>query len=371
MTVALSAFLLGAAGQQVPSRQVRLSLGATWRPDSAAMSVVSGVVYGPAGSMGELTLVNPTTLGVNPFVAVIQGTHSAVQGQYLVLNDTYRTLAITAQHASQWRRALICVTVDDSEAAGVASSPTTDRGRLHLLDGALSATDPAALPAAPHNTLALGYVNIPPTGQAVTVTSYSHRTAARGGVLPVQSTGWDRPGHSGFAPRHDGEYRHHPLRDLEFGLGGLWVPPPPGPVAVIGPHTPGSIQTLSHNTWTKVLVLLPSEDPYGGYSGASAYRWVCPAGMGGVYEAVANGRWTGLAAGRRFIGIRKNEVQLQYGEGAVFNGGSSAAYNTPSIVATYRLAPGDHLTMWAFQDSGSSLALQLEGCYWTVKRIAL
>lgn len=215
--------VLGATGQQLSAKLLRLTDAAKWRPSGAALGTLSGVVAGPAGGMGELTLVNPTTLNVNPFVAVVQGSLSADQGAYEVPNDALVALAITGQHASQYRRALVMVSVDDSQASGVASSATTDRARLLITDGALSAVSPGALPAVPANTLLLGEIGIPPVGQTVTLTPYNPRTTTRGGILPVINDASILPGHAGALPVFDGQYRHHPVNGLEVAEGGVWV----------------------------------------------------------------------------------------------------------------------------------------------------
>jgi hypothetical protein len=247
----LDPMILGSTGKVTAARVIRLAKGAVWRPSAAALGAVSGVVYGPAGSMLELTLVNPTTVGANPGVAVIQGTHSTSQGQYEVTNDAYATLAVTAQHASQYRRALVVIGVDDAQAAGVTSTATTDRPRLTTIDGALSASAPGALPALPANYLALGEVGIPPTGQTVTLTPYNPRTVTRGGILPVVNDASTTPGHGAEAGAYTGQYRDHPTLGLQRWTGTRWYAPTEGYVSqttdisgnIIVPHSLGVTPT--------------------------------------------------------------------------------------------------------------------------------
>lgn len=190
-------FALGAAGQVLSGKVLRHAVGAAWRPSSAVLGAVSGVVQGPAGSMMELTLLTPTSARVNPGTAVIQGTFATDQGQYVVTNDAAVTVTWSGQSASQYRRALIIAEAADSQVAGVASSPTTDRAILRVVEGNLSPTGPGALPALPATALALGEVSIPPTGQTVTLTPYNPRTVARGGVQPVFDDTSTVPGHGG------------------------------------------------------------------------------------------------------------------------------------------------------------------------------
>jgi hypothetical protein len=185
--------LLGAAGQVMSGRLLRLSLGAAFRP---ATSRRAPRLRGPrraAQHDGELTLPSNTQLTVQPFRAVIQNTQDATAGAYVDPNDAAgHPLAVTAQDATQFRRAWWWY-VDDSQVAGVASTATTDRAVLEILDGALAASAGAAALPAPDNVAGLGEVLIPPVGQTVTLTPYNPRTGLRHGILPVLATGPPSP----------------------------------------------------------------------------------------------------------------------------------------------------------------------------------
>jgi hypothetical protein len=217
-------YLLGAGGQVLSGRLGRLALGATFRPAATGMQVVSGVLAGPPNTQGELSLVG-TTLTVQAFRAVIQSALDATAGSYLVPNDAPVTFTTTAQHASQFRRSLIAVRVDDSQVSGVASSSTTDRATLEVLDGALAVSQAAAvLPTPAGSWLALGEILIPPAGQTVTLTPYNPRTGMRHGILPVLADGSTITGHDGAPGTAVGQYRDHPVRGLERWDGTLWSP---------------------------------------------------------------------------------------------------------------------------------------------------
>lgn len=229
MTLLSPPFALGAAGQVLSGKLLRLSGGAPFRPGATGVLGVSGVLAGPPNTMGELALPNNTSVTVQAFRAVIQNTQDATQGQYEVTNDAAVTLGAAdgfpAQDATQFRRAYVLVAVDDSQVSGVASSATTDRARLYVLGGALAATaGAAALPALPNNPLALGELLVPPTGQTVTLTPYNPRTTTRGGILPVLVDGSTVTGHDGAPPGHDGQARWHPSHGLQLALGGAWGP---------------------------------------------------------------------------------------------------------------------------------------------------
>jgi hypothetical protein len=131
-------------------------------------------------------------------------------------------MAVTAQDATLARRSYLAVVVDDSETSGVASTATTDRSSVQVIDGPLAATNPAlpALTAYP-NILLLGEFLIPSTtsGQSVTWTPYSPRTGLRGAILPIVADGSTLSGHDGAPGVHDGQYRDHPTLGLQ-----RWIP---------------------------------------------------------------------------------------------------------------------------------------------------
>jgi hypothetical protein len=234
-------YALGAAGQVFSGKNLRLAAGAAFRSAAAGgVQGTSGVLYGPAGAMGELTLNSNTSLTIAPFRAVVQNTQDVTQGQYLISNDAAvtATTAVTAglptvpaQDASQFRRAYVAAYVADSQVTGVASSATTDRAVLDILPGALAATAGAAgYPAVPANALLLGELLLPPAGQTVTVTPYNQRTTTRGGVLPVIADGGTRPGHDGAPGLFVGEPRDHPTFGLQRWTGTAWAEPSPAQV---------------------------------------------------------------------------------------------------------------------------------------------
>jgi hypothetical protein len=209
----------------------RLALGAAFRPAATGVQVISGVLAGPANTMGELALPSNTQLTVQPFRAVIQSALDATAGSYLVPNDAVVTLAVTAQNATLFRRSMVVVRVDDSQVSGVASSGTTDRAVLEIIDGALAASAvAAALPTPTGSWLALGEILIPPTGQTVTVTPYNPRTGLRHGIQPgIVVDGATTTGHDGAPGSTVGQYRDHPTLGLQRWDGTAWVAAGPSP----------------------------------------------------------------------------------------------------------------------------------------------
>jgi hypothetical protein len=216
-------FLLGAAGQVLSGRLGRLALGSVFRPAATGVQIISGVLAGPANTQGELSLAG-NLVTVQAFRAVIQSALDATAGSYEVINDAAYTFpALTAQHATQYRRSLVVVRVDDSQVSGVASSAATDRATLEILDGALAASSAATvLPAPAGSWLALGEVLIPPTGQAVTLTPYNPRTGLRHGILPVIADGSTVTGHDGAPGLNVGQVRDHPTYGQQRWDGARW-----------------------------------------------------------------------------------------------------------------------------------------------------
>jgi hypothetical protein len=218
------ALWMGNPAVQHTAQNDRLMLAGLHRPETGQtatnrpLTAAGGVVAGPAGTMGEVTLLSNTQFTVNPARWVVPSTASALHGVYKVQNDAVSTLGITAQNATQFRRSYFGVWVIDSFVAGSGD----DLPHWGLVDGALAASAVAAtLPSGgtlPANFLALGEFLIPPVGQTVTWTPYDVRTGLRGGILPVTAT-------DTRAPANDGQYRDHPTRGLERGAGGAWVAP--------------------------------------------------------------------------------------------------------------------------------------------------
>jgi hypothetical protein len=216
------ALWMGNPAVQHTAQNDRLFRAGLLRPETGQtaanrpLTAASGVLVGPAGTMGEVALLSNTQFTVNPARWLIYSSASALGGSYEVTNDAVETLAITAQDASQYRRSYFGVWVVDSFVAG-SGDDLPHRG---LIDGALATSAvAAALPAAgaqPANFLALGEFLIPPVGQAVTYTPYDLRTGLRGGVLPTTAT-----------DTRNGSYlwqlRRHPTLGLQEWNGTAWV----------------------------------------------------------------------------------------------------------------------------------------------------
>lgn len=266
-------FTLGATGVTTSARFDRTALGAHFRPNTAAVSAVSGFLAGPTNTQGELSLVSDTLLRVQPFTAVVQGTNNSQQGQYVVPNGTQRDLAVVAKDASLFRRALIVVRVADSLEAGVASSATTDGAWLEIVPGTLAASNPV-LPATPANALAAGELSIPSvaSGQPVTLTPYNPRTTGRGGILPVFADTSTVPGHGNAPGLHLGEYRDHPARGLERWNGAGWGLPTVRPL--FQGYAAAAVTGIPAG-WVDLAFATENWDSHNGH-GADPFAYVIP-----------------------------------------------------------------------------------------------
>lgn len=228
------------------ARGDRLAAGAAFAPGSAALSGRSGILPAAAGGRGEVTVINNGTVRVNPFRAVVQGTRSGTQGQYVVTNDAAVDRPIGAQAAGVSRKDLVVTVVGDSAYA----PDTADAGDVIVLPGDPAASNPQEpAPGGPNrgNFLVHGVLNVPPTGGSVTFTPRpSLLTVAAGGVRPVDAG-------DTTAGAHEGQYRHRrgpqwwdaeaekwrPVvthRLIRDGGGG-GVLPVPGPHTIHAPRT--------------------------------------------------------------------------------------------------------------------------------------
>jgi hypothetical protein len=326
----------------------RLALGSSFIPGPTGLLTVSGVLYGPTNTMGELSLAGGN-ITVKPFRAVVQCSLDATAGQYLVVNDADAVFATTAQHATQFRKGLVVIDVDDSQVNGVASSATTDRARMYLLDGALAATSgAAALPALPDSSLALGEYLIPPAGQAVTITPYNPRTTNRNGILPVINDASTLPGHAGAAPVHDGAYRHHPVNGLEVGEGGAWVPAADRTAPLFRARRQ-AFQYFSANTFTTIGWDTEDIDTHNGYTIGSDGGYACQ--RAGWHRITAFVTLGAAPPGRTIVRVTKNGGAAYIGasrpNGTTGNAGSGCDGMMGMIV-------GDKAYVQVYSDAGAT-----------------
>jgi hypothetical protein len=218
----VGAYALGASGQVISGKLLRLSLGAAFRPAATGVQVISGVLAGPPNTMGELTLLSNTQLTVQPYRAVVQNTQDATAGAYEIPNDAVATLGAPgllragrhpvppgADHDLRGRRAGRRV----RRQPGVPHDPARRAGRVRR--GSRAARDPA-------NALNLGELLIPPVGQTVTLTPYNPRTGLRHGILPVLNDGSTITGHDAAPGAHVGQYRDHPTLGVQRWDGTRW-----------------------------------------------------------------------------------------------------------------------------------------------------
>lgn len=198
----------------------RLSLGAGFTPGAAALSGRTGSIPGPTGGVGAVTVLSNTSLRVDPFRAVIQGTRSGLQGQYLFINDAPVDLAIDAQAAGVSRKDLLVALVRDSAFA----PDTLNNAVLVVVKGTAAASNPAEPSLGGVNLgnhYVIGVINVPPTGQSVTFTYRSAFVVAVGGIAPAVAG-------ETTAGVYAGQYRDHPTDGLQRWTGTAWERVRPG-----------------------------------------------------------------------------------------------------------------------------------------------
>jgi hypothetical protein len=134
--------------------------------------------------------------------------------------------------------------------------------------------------------------------------------------------------------------------------------------------TSGSISTAS-GVWSEVPCAVEEEDGLNGHSTAAlTERWVCPAGEGGLYLCAGSVQFASNATGKRWAAVRKNAADYLPAHGVMAPGATAGTVNVASAVSLYRLAPGDYLSLWASQDAGAALAVNLANTGWWLSRVS-
>jgi hypothetical protein len=368
--VALTAFALGAAGQVIPGRLFRHAVGAAFRQSGTGLQVVSGVLAGAPNTQGELALVSNTQLTVQPFRAVIQNSQDLTAGAYLVPSETAQTFTaggaagqtIPAQDASQFRRALVTLHVDDAQVAGSGGNAST----LEVLPGALAATAGAAvLPATPANALNLGELLIPPTGQTVTLTPYNPRTGIRHAIVPVIADTSTVVGHGAAQGSHDGQYRDAPLGQAPtVGAGGpqrwngsllRWDPVSPVDFPFARLRQTTAVGPFSASTWVDMPMQGEDFDSHNGHDlVTNNSRWYCPAGQGGLYAVEANVSFGAFGAGGYIVAARiaKNASEINGAQSHTSNLNAGGGPQQATGRHLVQVAPGDYLYVQGYTSAG-------------------
>jgi hypothetical protein len=375
VTVQSPPLLLSAAGIVHPSRTFRQALGAMFRPAAAPLAAAAGAIYGPAGTMGETTLVTDVLLRVAPAVWIVNGSRNAKQGQYLVPNDESIDLAVPGKDAALSRRALIAVVVEDSQEDGTANTAANNEAFVTIVPGALAASNPA-LPAAPANSLLLGELSIPSTasGSPVTITRYDSRTVMRGGILPVIADGSNTPGHDGYPGQFVDEHRAHPTRGLERWSGAVWQPPQRVGFARLFAYATVARPGFTAG-WQDVDLNAEDLDTHGAHTtGASLVTgqryFTCPVGQAGRYSVEGGVTFDGATGGAQINSrVLKNNAVFRggAGAGAVFGANGSSSITGTKILD---LAEGNTVHIQGYCSSGWGTGVYTDGGSWmSVERI--
>lgn len=167
-----------------PADTDRLVLEGLLNPPGAA---VSGARHGVGTGASELQVTENATPNMSVNVALghgwVDGTENANQGTYHIYNDATVNLVIAAADATNPRKDLVVLRVQDAQYSGA-----TNAASLAVITGTPAASP--AEPTVPANAIVLAMVDVPANDTAITnsqITDRRRRAAGLGGVGVVTS----------------------------------------------------------------------------------------------------------------------------------------------------------------------------------------
>lgn len=200
-----------------PTEDARL-ITAYFQPSSTSgLHGMGGVLPAPPGFMGEVTLLGPEAILVNPARWVVPGTQSGVQGDYVVCNDAAAERVIGPRDPTLTRIDRLVVQVRDT---AYTPNEGVDDPDVRVIPGVPSATG-AVAPDVPANALSLGTISVPTAGGTVTFTPVVlSQQVPVGGIRPVRLSESLLAALGG----HEGQFRDHPQWGLQrwSQASGLW-----------------------------------------------------------------------------------------------------------------------------------------------------
>jgi hypothetical protein len=179
MTITIQPIDASAGSPTYTAQQERQALSALLGGGSPrALGAVSGFRVGTAASVVSVT---STTWTVNPCSAVIDPAATTVQGAYRWSTDTTVTGSITAADATNPRKDILYIQVNDASAGDGSGARNAN---ILYLAGVPAATPSA--PALPPRSFLIAGIDVPKSGAgAPTATWNKLFTVAAGGILPV------------------------------------------------------------------------------------------------------------------------------------------------------------------------------------------
>ncbi|MEV4179948.1 hypothetical protein AB0J28_00695 [Streptosporangium canum] len=140
----------------------RLTLGAFMAPGASALERRSGISYYPGAA--DLVSASALQANVTPFIAIVDGTSNALQGQILVVIDANELLTFSAGEAAVSRTDRVVLQVRDNS---FDASGSTD-ARVVVVKGN---TSTGAANAVPASSLLLWEVTVPIGASSITFSS--------------------------------------------------------------------------------------------------------------------------------------------------------------------------------------------------------
>lgn len=149
--------------------------------------------------------------------------------------------------------------------------------------------------------------------------------------------------------------------DSAEATGLKWATPSaPAFVGVAGLSN-SSGQTLSNNTHTAITFSAEAIDTNGFHSTSSnTSRITIPAGYAGKYYIYGNVTYDSNSSGRRTTNIYKNGASVTNGQGGTRNTFGQTDLQTQQVANILDLAVGDYVELFAYQNTGGSLTINIE-----------
>lgn len=153
---------LGLASGVTSLQDHRLALGAFMGPGASVLERRGGICYYPGAA--DLVSASALQANVTPFVAIVDGTSNALQGQITVVVDANETLTFSAGEAAVARTDRVILQIRDTAYDG---SGSTD-ARVLVVQGNTSTGAATAVPA---SSLLLWEVVVPIGASSITFSS--------------------------------------------------------------------------------------------------------------------------------------------------------------------------------------------------------
>lgn len=140
------------------------------------------------------------------------------------------------------------------------------------------------------------------------------------------------------------------LNELDTQVAALSESPP-----AVSVYTTSN-QSISSAAWNNITFTAKTYDTHNMWG--SGTNVVVPAGWGGIWHVSAGIRFNAGGGTRRLTGVAVNGTSAVLSEGSPLAGFSNVPAPSYTAARDLQLAPGDILTLQAYQDSGAALTVR-------------